>query len=374
MQIEWQGFYLDGHTADRRLATIQLTHSALQITTGSGVTLWWPYEEIRQTQGFYVGEQVRLERGGEFPEVVMISDAAFLTALHRLVPGLKARFHDPAGRRMRAKLTLLAALATIVIAAALYIWGIPAIAELAASRVPISWEERLGQAVVNQLAPPDERCVEPTLTRMTDEIIKTLTAPLPELPYKFQLTVVKNPIANALAAPGGHIVVYQGLLEQTQSAEELAGVLAHELQHILKRHATRALLQHASTGLLMAALTGDVSGVLAFGVEGARTLGALRYSRISEEEADTEGMRMILAAGVDPAGMIVFFETMGQKKGEGTELLTYLSTHPSTQDRLKTLKSLAERPRKRPVKLLPAYNWRQITKICSAPARENKKG
>ena len=79
-------------------------------------------------------------------------------------------------------------------------------------------------------------------------------------------------------------------------------MVAHELQHVLRRHTTRAVIQDASTGLLLMALTGDVTGPLAYGLQTARTLGELRYSRRAEDEADTEGMKMLLAARIDPAG------------------------------------------------------------------------
>lgn len=366
MRTDWEGYYLDGRTAARHRATIRLMQSGLEVTTASGTTLWWPYEEIRQTQGFYAGEQVRLERGGETPEVLLVPDAAFLTDLHRIAPKLARRFHDPTRRRMRARLTLLAALGAIGVATVLYVWGIPALAALVASRVPVSWEERLGQAVVEHLAPPEKRCADPTRGRLIDDIVATLTAPLPRPPYTFRVMVVNNSTVNAFAAPGGYIVIFRGLLERTRTAEELAGVLAHELQHILQRHATRALLQHASTGLLIAALAGDASGAMTYGLESARALGTLRYSRRNEEEADTEGIRMLLAAGVDPAGMIAFFEVLRKQGGETPGLLTYLSTHPSPADRMESLKALAAQSQRRPVKLLPDYDWRDITKICQA--------
>jgi len=364
MRTDWEGYYLDGQTAARHRATIRLMPDRLQITTDAGATLWWPYGEIRQTQGFYAGEQVRLERGGETPEVLLVPDAAFLTDLHRIAPKLARRFHDPTRRRMRARLTLLAALGAIGVATVLYLWGIPALAALVASRVPVSWEERLGQAVVEHLAPPEKRCADPTRGRLIDDIVATLTAPLPRPPYTFRVMVVNNSAVNAFAAPGGYIVIFRGLLERTRTAEELAGVLAHELQHILQRHATRALLQHASTGLLIAALAGDASGAMTYGLESARALGTLRYSRRNEEEADAEGMRMLLAAGVDPAGMIAFFEVLRKQGGETPGLLTYLSTHPSPAGRIETLKALAAQAPRAPVRLLPDYDWRDITQIC----------
>lgn len=368
MRTDWEGYYLDGRTAARYRAAIRLMRGGLQVTTEGGTTLWWPYGEVRQTQGFYAGEQVRLERGGEIPEALLVSDVAFLTALHRVAPELAARFHDPTRRRMRVRLTLLAALAVIGITAALYLWGIPGLAALVASRVPVSWEERLGEAVVESLAPPGKRCADATRARVINDIVTTLTAPLPGSPYTFRVMVVNDPTVNAFAAPGGYIVLFRGLLERTRTAEELAGVLAHELQHILQRHATRALLQHASTGLLLAALAGDASGAMAYGLESARTLGTLRYSRRNEEEADAEGLRMLLAAGVDPAGMIEFFEVLRKQGGDAPGLLAYLSTHPSPADRIAGLRALAGQSQRTPVKLLPGSDWGDIKKICQAAA------
>lgn len=369
MQREWQGHFLDGRTALRHRATIHLMESGLQISLESGQSLSWPYGEIRQTQGFYSGEQIRLERGGEIPEVLLVADEAFLVSLHRFAPKATKHLHDPAWRRKRFPFILAASVAVIGIVTALYLWGIPALATIVASRVPVSWEERLGQAVIEHLAPEKTRCEDPTRSKAIEEIMRTLIAPLGQSPYRFRVIVMDNPAVNAIAAPGGTILILRGLLERTQNPEELAGVLAHEIQHVLLRHSTRALFEHASTGLLLAAVAGDVSGLAAFGLEMARTLGALRYSRRSEEAADADGMRLVLVAGVDPAGMITFFEAMKKKNGDLRGLPTYLSTHPSTEDRIEKLKSLAARSRQTSVKLLADYDWKDMRKICASAGR-----
>ncbi len=221
---------------------------------------------------------------------------------------------------MRRSLTAFAALGAALVAAGLYFWAIPAAAKIAAARVPVSWEESLGESVVEQLVPQDSRCDEPNVNRIVSDLTARLSAAASS-PYTFRVAVVRVPVVNAFAAPGGHIVVFQGLIEQTRRPEELAGVLAHEFEHVIQKHTTRMLLQKTTAGLMISAMTGDVSGAITFGASAAHALGTLSYNRAMEQEADVEGMKLLAAAGIDPAAMIDFFETLKTKSGETTEAL-----------------------------------------------------
>jgi predicted Zn-dependent protease len=103
---------------------------------------------------------------------------------------------------------------------------------------------------------------------------------------------------------------------------------------------------------------------MSFGLEGARILGTLRYSRELEEKADLEGMSMLLASGVDPRGMITFFEKMSKEGEKSSEIPTYLSSHPDPDSRIAHLKLLAGQSRRPPVKLLHANDWHSIRRAC----------
>ena len=362
----WDAHYLDGRTPLRRPARVVIGHSGLEISLlDGGGSFRWSLGDVRQTQGFYEGEQVRLEHGGELGEVLLVDDVAFLSALQAGAPHAARVFHDPARRRFRPGLALLAALGAVAASLGLYFWGIPGLAGLAASRVPVAWEVALGEKALTQLAPPDRRCRNPERQRWIDEIVAVLLRPLPDPHYPFAVTVVDHPMVNAFATPGGFIVVFRGLLERTDSAEELAGVLAHEIQHVLHRDATRAILRQASTAILVAALVGDVSAVAALGVESARVLGDLRYSREAEAQADRDGMRMLRAARVDPRGMLAFFRAMEKLEGASPTAARYLSTHPAAVDRLQALAVLAAEPAPPPATLLRGVDWGEVRKICA---------
>ena len=374
MRLDWDAAYLDGRTAARRRATVHITRTGLDVTLPeSGTRVFWPFREIRQTQGAYAGEQVRLERGGELSEALLIGDVGFLSAARAAAPEA-AHFHDPARRRFRVGLVFGALVAAIGLALGIYYVGIPAFAAVAAARVPVAWEEKLGGVIVDHFAPPSRRCEDPVRRAKIDAIVAALTAKARPQPYTFHVTVVNSSMFNALAAPGGQIILFRGLLERTESAEELAGVLAHEVQHVLHRHVTRAIFQQASTGVLMAALVGDVSSVVAYGLEGARTLGDLQMSRAAEAEADREGMRLLQEAGIDPQGMITFFEKLSRHEGGrgGDAVTRYLRTHPTTTERIATLRALAAAAPKPERRLLPDDDWNDVKSLCGelpAPSR-----
>ncbi len=372
MQLQWFGYYLDGQSANRRSAKIYLEAGHLRIDLDDGALLNWPYGTIRQTQGAYAGEQVRLEYGAEPAQVLLIEDLSFLTSFHQVLPNRAGGFHNPAKRLQRFQLTIVAGCASVALLLGTYFWGIPTFAMLAAPWVPVSWEEKLGDSMIEQVAPAELRCSDPQRLAKIEELVKAMLATQGETEYRFKIHVVNQPIFNALAAPGGHIVIFRGLLDRTENAEELAGVLAHELQHILKRHVTRSLLEYASTSFLVAAVIGDVSGIVSFGVEAAQMLAQMRFSRQHESEADEAGLQMLLASQIDPAGMIAFFEAVRKEEGQGSSALSFIASHPQTEVRIARLKSLIAASPSGSQKLLPDYSWEDIKKICPAVEKPAK--
>lgn len=80
--------YFDGRTTTRHRVTITVAPMALQLLTSDGEIKQWPYNQIRQTQGAYSGEPVRLEFGPEPAESVVISTSDLLTSIHKAAPAM----------------------------------------------------------------------------------------------------------------------------------------------------------------------------------------------------------------------------------------------------------------------------------------------
>lgn len=181
----------------------------------------------------------------------------------------------------------------------------------------------------------------------------------PKTPYVFRVGVVNKPVVNALAAPGGYILVYKGLLEKTGSPEELAGVLAHEMQHVIQRHTTRALVRSLSLRLLLAMASGGQTPAQLAG-----QLGEMRFSREAEMEADREGMKLIQGTRVDPHAMVRIYMTLREEGLRVPRFAQYLSTHPDIEERISMLRGLAATAQYEPVPLTTEVPWSSIIARC----------
>ena len=140
---------------------------------------------------------------------------------------------------------------------------------------------------------------------------------------------------NAFATPGGYLYVYRGLLEMAQNEAELAGVMAHETGHVVARHAARSLVAAYGLDAVVSMATGGNPGLISQIAAGIASKGLLlAHSRQDETEADEYGARYAAGAGYDPHGLVTFFQRLMQQSGDTAGIMTYLSDHPATQDRI----------------------------------------
>ncbi len=256
------GHYLDGRSAARRQASVRLAASGLEIELSDGPRLWWPFRDVRQTQGFYVGEQIRLERGAPFPEPLLVDDPGFLTALHATARASGVVFTTQDGDGHACSFTVGAALTSPRRSApVLYMWGIPAAAGLLAARVPVSWEERLGTRGRTEISRRRRAAVPiPSARRLIGAIVKRLLEPAPRVPYTFRVIDPGRPDGERVRRAGrpGHSPSrsYRACADARGAGRRARSRDAARAQ----RHTTRLLLQHASTGLLIIAVSGTSPG------------------------------------------------------------------------------------------------------------------
>jgi predicted Zn-dependent protease len=168
----------------------------------------------------------------------------------------------------------------------------------------------------------------------------------PNLPWTFR--VVDDPVVNAFALPGGFIYVTRGLLTHLTSEAELASVIGHEIGHVTARHSVSQMskAQLAQIGLiagmiLKPELAQQYGGLAQQGLQ----LMFLKYGRDDERQADGLGLRYLNRENYDPREMPPVFATLQrvsaqqqrQQGGGQGRLPNWLSTHPSEEERIRTI-------------------------------------
>lgn len=362
MRLVWPARWYDGTTPVAREVTVVVSPQGVKAIGDDGVAGEWEWHELRQPPRLQSGDPVRLEPAYASDEALLIEDEAFLDTIRDLAPAEARRFAPATRRRVRRITAILAA--TAAAAGALYFAVIPFLADRMATRVPVAWEEELGRETMESLTLGFARCEAAPANDALNGMVRRLAAARPS-DYRFNAVIVNSDAVNAFAAPGGHIVVYRGLLGATGSPEELAGVLAHEMQHVYGRHGTRLMLRQIPLQVLTASITGETRSAGRV-VNALGSLGMLRYQREHEADADSSGVALLVAAGIDPRGMGAFFRTLRESAGEEPGVLRYLSSHPQTTDRIGRIdRWAASAPPGTP--LLPGRDWRAIRSSCGQP-------
>jgi predicted Zn-dependent protease len=142
---------------------------------------------------------------------------------------------------------------------------------------------------------------------------------------------------NALALPGGIIIVTDDMVRLAPNEGELMAVLAHEIGHVQGRHALRLILQDSGVVVLIAALAGDAVSMSVLAAALPTALLQSHYSRQFEEEADEYAFAHLRRHGYSPqlfADMMRRLQHADAKAAGEGGVLRYFSTHPLTEERI----------------------------------------
>ena len=222
----------------------------------------------------------------------------------------------------------------------------------------------VGRAIVAQLSIGRKRCDAGPGRAAVERLVARLR---PEHGFvePLQVTVVESRVVNAFAAPGGQVAIFSGLIDEAETSDELAGVLAHEIGHVQLRHPTKALIRHAGISLVAQSLGGNVGGLADVAI-------LLRGTRQAEEAADAEAVRLLQAARISPEGLARFFARMGEKPGRRKDaddlldrLADYAATHPSDRSRHNVM-ARAVRHAGSTTPATTAADWKALKAICRA--------
>lgn len=238
--------------------------------------------------------------------------------------------------------------------------GLPDLGDISSTSLSETQERTIGNRIMREIRTDpafiDDAEIADYIKVLGSRLLGAADNPRRDLEF----FVVLDESINAFALVGGHVGIFSGLIALTANESELAGVLAHEIAHVLQRHQARAI--HGGKGAQMATLAALALAILASrsgssqaaqvteaAIASASALAIqsqIDYTREHEREADRVAVSMLERAGLDPRGLVTFFEKM-QRANRLNEVKgstpSYLRTHPLNTERIASAQDRVER-------------------------------
>ena len=361
--------YYDGQTSAAHRVEIETQNGDLVIFFQDGHKISWATNDVKFVEPPTATTAVRLRRGFEGVERLVIEDGRCADELRLHFPLINKGDKIWSKNAKRFFIWGGIAIASLVFTVLV---AIPIVAEQVVDHLPASFENQMGKQATDQIIKAvaflEKRNSETQLIcgvpgGKAEQILNKLITRF--LPADTQglapnLKVVDLKMENAFALPGGHMVLFRGLLDVMESPDELAGVLAHELGHLNYKHSTKVFIEQTGTSVLIGLLFGDVTGGTALAGIGQALLNSA-HTRDAEREADAFALEVLNRENISALPAARFFERLHEKDGGLEKTLGLLNTHPMSQDRADFFKDQATGTQPS----MSADEWRAIKTMCA---------
>ena len=219
--------------------------------------------------------------------------------------------------------------------------AIGAIALLCGCGVSTQQEVQMGQQEAQQVNAQLPMVQDAVINNYVNALGNRIASRTSRADLSWQFQVVNSDLVNAFALPGGFIYINRGVLSRASNESELAGVVGHEIEHVVQRHSVKQMqqMQGANVGVALGCTLLNVcqsqAAQAAINVGGTAVFA--KMSRGDEVQADEGGFQNVMNAGINPRGMLTFFQKLlaeEQRTGGSGATSSWFSDHPGTTDRI----------------------------------------
>jgi beta-barrel assembly-enhancing protease len=212
------------------------------------------------------------------------------------------------------------------------IWGV------LPNQMSLEKEIVLGQQMATESEQTVKLLKDPAITEYIDRLGQNLVRHS-DAKVPFHIKVVDSDDADVSALPGGFLYVNKGLILESESESELAGVMAHAIAHVCARHATQLQSMKQYMQVIATPPVSAGSPTSQTAIENSLSLGIdlelLGKNREFEMEADQLGIQYLWNTGYNPNAFVFFLEKMQAKeKSNSGRSAGFFRTHPSPANRI----------------------------------------
>jgi Zn-dependent protease with chaperone function len=328
-----QASYFDGRSTRVRAVNLDVIGEDL-VVAGEDIDLRIPFANVKVD-----------ERLGRAPRRLRLENGAFcevrdLDALDTLLSSTAHRDGWVDRMQRHLQFVLFACVVCMVLTVVAYKWGLPWASAVGAHHLPSAISKTLSARALQVL---DGGILMPS--KIAEERQQALSAEFhalrlpeggtPDSALLFRRSPQLG--ANAFTLPDGTIIVLDDLITSIGDDRQTLAVLAHELGHAHGRHGMQMLLQSSAVGAFLAFYIGDISHLLA---AAPAAVVQARYSQDFEQQADDYGAALLLHNGMSPGLLADALKKLAELRPEFSKG-GYLSSHPSTDERMRRLRLLA---------------------------------
>jgi len=357
----FDGRYSDGRTAISHHVKVAIAGEFLLIS-GSGLQLRWPLRGLEPAEHLSrTSKDVMLHEPGRKGGTLFVANPQFVNLLAKRAPSVTAW-----SRRWMGWGTFFWLAGVIAaITAMVYITDFSP-ARSVANLMPRDTRAMLGKEVVRSMTSGRRVCTQPAGRAALETLAKRLSDATGRPSSAFTVSVVDSEVMNAFAAPGEQIVIMRKLLETAGSADEVAGVLAHEMGHGLELHPESGIVRSVGLMAITEFMLGGSGGLANMGLY----LTQLGYTRHAERQADAHAIAILKRSGIATQGMMDFFRRVAKMSGEDGggrksmgPAMDILRTHPRVAERMAAFEAQPKYPA---TPALTAQEWQSLRAICAS--------
>ena len=266
------------------------------------------------------------------------------------IPTLSEKIKQINGQKNQSmKSSLYGLVGLFVVLAVLFYFRSPIAAQFS-QMIPFSLEKKMADKILTSKKIAEQQKVIDQLALLAGN----LKFEKSDWPYDFTYHISSEVIPNAYATIGGHVYVNKGLITSLGQPEDLLGVMAHEMIHVKQRHVVKSVVQGLGVYTVLSLFIGDVTGIAAVLVDQGGPLLNLSYSRELEDEADSEGMKLLVKNGIDPKGLAeslqiinnyhkkLISESPAADVLEKVQKIEILNSHPEIEKRIENLRKQSD--------------------------------
>lgn len=198
-------------------------------------------------------------------------------------------------------------------------------------RVTDKTEEKLGELFWEIFQKSEKENKNPFVVSSVDSIVSKICFANKIDRETIQVHILDKDDINAFALPNGHLIIYKGLILNSDNQEELSGVICHEIAHIQLNHVMKKLIKEIGLSVLISMTTGKGGSEII--KETAKMLSSSAFDRNLEKEADIKAVDYLVKAKINPEPFANFLYKLSDKENETTKYLTWISSHPDSKER-----------------------------------------